>query len=149
MLALLLFALPPAPVEPEPAAPPSLVKIKAGGKIVRLVTTVEEVMKIVEVEKEVDGKKVIEKVAFLEKVPVTRMVEQALEIASVRTAGGKKLDADAAKKALDKDQVVLLASGPVDAAFLKALKDDTLVIVEKRAEGPKRPLPIRPDTSRD
>jgi hypothetical protein len=62
-----------------------------------------------------------------------RTLEQAFELkkASFSTAGGKKLDLDAAKKRLEKPQPVVLSGDgkAVDESYLKLFDKDALVIV--------------------
>jgi len=139
MFAILLSVLAvSADAQPEVKFPPSLLLVKLDGDAItfRYPSAVHRaVKKVVEVEE--NGKKVKKEV--IEHVTGMEMVEHRRDLsrATVTTAGGKKLDLDAAKKRLAKPQVVVLSHDykPVEEAYLKALDRDTLVIV------PEKPKP--------
>jgi len=134
MLALLLTALAiGADVEPATTGPPPLF-VNASLKDDRLVsrkTVTEHVPQTRTEEVNVNGK--IEKRTVTVLVPVMKVVEQAWDLkkATIKTAGGKKLDLDALKKLMDKPRAVIVSSDgkAVPESYLKLLDKDAIVIV--------------------
>ncbi|MFQ3593899.1 MAG: hypothetical protein SNJ82_12030 [Gemmataceae bacterium] len=148
LLASLVFCEQDPEPEPKPKGPaPVLVKIS--GKVDAVSVLVPQV-RMVTIEKEVieekDGVKVAKRVR--EQIPQTfnRYVTFRLTGAKGQLASGKKLDADAVAKALDKEQVVALSvdGKPVDPAYLRMLKPGTLVIeaTPSEAGGINAPVPL-------
>lgn len=157
MYALLLPALFVPGADAEPPAPPrgaapqfAYVKAGKGDTLTRTSSVMVPYTVTKDVIKVVCGKKVIEKVTVTEFRTV--MVESRLSVekATFSTAAGKKLDREAALKALATPQMVLISSDgkPVDASYLRAVKPGTLVIVggppTVRAVPLPLPLPPRP-----
>ena len=148
LASLFLCAQDPEP-EPEPQAKgPAPVLVKISGKVDTVNVLVPQI-RFVTIEKEIleekEGKKVSKRVR--EQVPQTfnRYVVFRLAGAKGQLAGGKKLDAAAVAKALDKEQVIALAvdGKPVDPAYLRLLKPETLVIEAVPQTG-GRNVPVPP-----
>lgn len=136
MIPLLLASLFVCAQDPEPepkAKGPAPVLVKLSGKVDAVSVLVPQI-RMMTIEKvvveEKDGMKVTKKVR--EEIPQTinRYVTFRLTGAKGQLAGGKKLDAEAVAKALNKEQVVALSvdGKPVDPAYLRMLKPETLVI---------------------
>ncbi len=123
----------PEPVTPPKGPPPSLTYMQSRrGLFVRWSMQAIPVTeaRIVEV---VEGGKTIKKMVTVTKyVMQTVAVEMSPKDMIFSTAGGKKLEtADAVKRLADGALVVLSANGAaVDAAFLRALKPETLVVIQ-------------------
>jgi len=148
MLVILLSALAVA-ADVEPAAkaePPRILtaSVKDGKLVSRLrqnvvvpVTTAQKVRKG-------DTEEVVYVTSYRRE---TRTIDLAFDLkkATMRTAGGKKLDLDALKKKLDKPQpVVVSADGrEVDESYLKLFDKDVIVIVVplEELQGPQPPTP--------
>ena len=137
ILLVSLFAADPEPITPPKGEGPQIALVQAVGG--NLTLTVARAVPVSVQEKrvrEVDGKKVEEIVALTKYTMVQEKVAISTAKAKFSTANGKKLDAEAALKALATPQYVALAQDgkPVDPAYLRVLKPDTLVIVAERAE---------------
>ncbi len=134
MNAVILLALIGAddPVATPKGPPPQMAFVKvAGGKIVRSVTVTVPVAVEREVEVIVGGKTEKRKVVETRLETATKEMAVPTDKATFSTAGGKKLDLDAAKKAIGDGAVVLMSANgeAVDAAYMKAFKADTVVMV--------------------
>ncbi|MBY0228357.1 MAG: hypothetical protein K2W96_03660 [Gemmataceae bacterium] len=134
MHAILLLSLLSTDAEPFTApkgAAPTVVHLKAGGKVVRQMTKLVPFVFTVKVKVMLDGKVVEKEEARTAIKSVTEETVAEIGMASYSTADGKKLEGEALKKALAKDQIAVLSADgkPVDRSYLKAFKADTLVIV--------------------
>jgi hypothetical protein len=147
--------------DPEPDSipkgpPPKLVAVKGGGDTMMVTETVMVPITIARKVVVEEGGKKVEKVVT-ETTTRTEMRTRMISFkgATGRTAGGKKLDADEVIKRLAKPQVLAISADgkPIDAAYLRLLKSDTLV-VELAAAGavgggafpvpPAAPVPAAP-----
>jgi hypothetical protein len=134
MFALLLTALAVgADVEPATTGQPPLFVTASvkDDRLVRRIAITSYKAETRAVEVNVNGK--IEKRTETVQVPFMQMIEQAWDLkkATVKTAGGKKLDLDALKKLLDKPRAVIVSSDgkAVPESYLKLLDKDAIVIV--------------------
>jgi hypothetical protein len=129
LFALAADAEPPTP--PKGAAPQFAYVKASGGRLTRTVQVMVPRVVLRTVVKEVGGKKITEKVKAVEYIGVMETAVVMVDGTTFSTAGGKKLEKEAALKALAKPQVVLLSfdGKPVDKAYLKAMKSDTIVVV--------------------
>lgn len=123
------------PVDPPKGPAPTLQYFKADGEsLVRnlQVAKVVPVLKKVEVTRVVNGQEVKETVDVTETqiVMVTEAVKVAAKDAAFATAAGKKLTTDEALGRLKDGAICVVAYKPqaVEATYLKAFKDETLVI---------------------
>jgi hypothetical protein len=130
--ALLSAGADPEPITPPKGPPPQMSFLEAkGGKVTRTRIVVVPVTFAVK-EKVVEGgvaKEVAKYVTKLETIQERSIV--SLAKATITTAGGKKLtEADALKRLAGGAAVVLSDDGiPIEKAYLRAFKPDTLVIV--------------------
>jgi hypothetical protein len=138
MFALLLTALAVgADVEPATKGEPPLF-VNGSVKDDKLVSRKAVIVYKTETRfEEVNENGKIVKRAVTVQVPVMQMVELAWDLkkATIKTAGGKKLDLDALKKLLDKPRVVIVSSDnkAVGDAYLKLLDKEAIVIVPQPA----------------
>jgi hypothetical protein len=132
LLLAALFAPSPEPSTPAPkGVAPQFAYVQAkGGFLSRTGPMLAPVTVAKQVEKVVGGKKVIVTTYVTEYASVNVNVMMSLDKATFSTASGKKLDKEAALKALAKPQLVLFAAGgtPVDRAYLRMMKPGTIVI---------------------
>lgn len=143
MMASLLFCGQDPEPDSKPKGPaPVLVKIPGKVEAVMAMipqTRMVEVAKTVTEEK--DGK-VVTKVVR-EKVPQTFTTYVSFRLAGAKgqMASGKKLDAEEVAKAMDKPQVIAISADgkPVDPAYLKLMKPDTLIIEATAGGGIRGP----------
>ena len=139
MMASLLFCGQDPEPESKPKGPaPVLVKIT--GKVDAVMAMVPQVQMMTvtkAVVEEKDGMKITKYVK--EQVPQTinSYVSFQLTGAKGQMANGKKLDAEGVAKAMEKAQVIAISvdGKPVDPAYLKLLKPDTLIIEASRSGG--------------
>jgi hypothetical protein len=144
MFAFLLPALLALSADEPKGAPPQFAYVEAkDGKITRTVPVITPRVTYKEVIKEVGGKKLVEKVAVTENVTTMTKVVLATDKATFSTAGGKKLEKDAALKALATPQMALLSTDgkPVDAAYVKTVNSSTIIIVLPASAAVPAPLP--------
>jgi hypothetical protein len=139
MLAILMCGLAvAADVEPPASktAPQLLLVTLRGDQLVHRVTVIRYVPVQKTVTVNVNGK--LEARTVTENVAEQRTEEHAIDLkkATVRTAGGKKLDLDAVKKRLEKPQVVVLSADgkAVHEAYLKVLNREALVVTPEVAK---------------
>jgi len=159
MLAMLMCALVAAAAdEAEPArnAPPPVIlnaAIKGDDLVSRFTATSLVPVSVI---KEVERNGRVEKITATELRAVIRTIENKLDLrkATITTAGGKKLTLEDARKRLEKPQPIVLSSDgkAVDAAFLKLLDKDALVIVAPmpvQQFGKPDPVPLPPPPKKD
>jgi hypothetical protein len=138
------------PLTPPKGPPPQLSFLEAkDGKVTRRVTELVPIAKEEEYTVLVGGVPEKRKRVVTMTMAVQRVVELSLAKATITTAGGKKLkEADALKRLAGGAIAVLSGDGrPVDAAYLRALKPDTLVIVMPATVPmplPEKKLPEKP-----
>jgi len=136
------------PVAPPKGPAPTLQYFKADGdSLVRnmQVTQMVPVRKKVEVTRVVNGQEVTEIVEVTEYQvqTVTESVKIATKDATFGTAAGKKLTADEALGRLKDGAICVVAYKPhgAEAAYLKAFKDETLVITLPQPVPVPQPVP--------
>lgn len=139
--------VPPAPATPVASGPaPRIVELKANadGKVMVAVTRTEKVTVAVGNAANPAG---AAPAALTREIKKSENVELGdVKDLTVTTADGKKVDvADALKKVKGGAVVVVSADGkPVSPIFLKAFKDDVLVLVAPELVGPAITTPARP-----
>ncbi len=123
---------------------PVLVAVKADDKgVVRLPARgTRDVIVKVPVSKEVDGVTKIETIETTQKVQDLVPTPYDAVKPVVTTAEGKAVAADSAKARLAAGEIVLVSTNgkPVDGAFLKLVKPETLVMVSDAMMRPTSPL---------
>lgn len=136
------------PVEPPKGPAPTLQYFKADGdSLVRTVqvTKAVPVQTQREVTRVVNGQEVKETVTVTEYVTqvVTESVKVAAKEATFGTAAGKKLTTDDALARLKDGAICVMVFKPrtVEAAYLKAIKDETLVITLPEPTPVPQPAP--------
>src|SRR5262245_7238783 len=133
LIAAALFA--GADTEPDalPKGPPPRVAVLSAKELMVTYVTYEQVPVTKQVKvRVIEGGKAVDKIVTLtETVMTPRTVQHLIKDIKATTAGGKRLDSDAAAKALASPRVVLISSDgkPVDPAYLKLCKPDTPVLV--------------------
>jgi len=135
LTALLLAGPDPEPATPPKGPPPVMAYLKAdGGRVARFVNEQVMVQVVEKVKEVVGGKEIFKDVVRTKAVPVSRMMLFPADGAAYSTAGGKKLDDAEGRKRLAAGVMAALSSDgkPVDKAYLKAMKPDTLVVVPGR-----------------
>jgi hypothetical protein len=128
------FLLTGADPEPDsiPKGPaPKLMAVKGGGETMMVTETVQVPVTVSKKMIVEEGGKKVEKVVT-ETIMVAQMRSMMISFkgAKGRTAGGKKLDADEVVKLLARPQVIAVSADgkPIDPAYLRLLKSDTLVV---------------------
>lgn len=92
----------------------------------------QTVTKNVPVVEEMAGRKITRIQQVTEQVPVTRAFQVRLTDHEVVTAGGKTLTLEAALPLLKAAPLVLVSDGPLDPAFGKVLKPETIILIRKK-----------------
>jgi hypothetical protein len=93
---------------------------------------VDQVIKNVPMVVEMGGQKITRIQQVTEQVPVTRAFQVRLTDHEVVTAGGKTLTLEAALPLLKAAPLVLVSDGPLDPAFGKVLKPETIILIRKK-----------------
>jgi hypothetical protein len=151
LMVALLFPPAPAPAAEEKPTGPSPVlvsaKVDQEGRLVCFVQTTEYRPETRTVEVNVGGK--VEKRTYTVMVPVTTPSRTySLDKATMARAGGGKIDRKELATVLDKPTMVVLSANgkPVDPAYLKVLRKNTIILVVPAAAPPMIPMagPITP-----
>ena len=139
------------PKQPRTPAPTYSVAwaVKDGGLMLSRTVTVLKTQ-VRERVVRVNGKDITERVTV--QVPVLQREYVKMKLAGLEffNAAGEKQSAEDVRDALEKPKIVLVSRDgrKVDPFYLKVVKRDTLIIVDKRRRRPKTPRPTNPGPPR-
>jgi hypothetical protein len=103
-------------------------QVKDGKLVSERTVTIQKAVPVTETVTTADGKTVTVTKTVMQNAEEKQTISYPVEGATFQTAGGKKIEAEAALKMLKSPKLVVVSMNRVDASLLEALKADTLVI---------------------
>ncbi|MFQ3649522.1 MAG: hypothetical protein SNJ75_04260 [Gemmataceae bacterium] len=104
-------------------------QVKDGKLVSERTTTVQKVVPVTETITTPDGNSVEVTKMTIQNVEEKQSISYPIEGTTFQTAGGKKLDTEAALKMLRSPRLVVVATVQIDEAVLGALREDTLIVM--------------------